>query len=60
LKYAGENRENVVNQLTELGIESRARSNGQEISVMLTSKELAESADYFIELLTECEKKSKE
>ncbi len=60
LKYAGENREIVVNQLTELGIESRARSNGQEISVMLTSKELAESAEYFIELLTECEKKSKE
>lgn len=60
LKYTGENRENIISRLTELGIESRARSNGQEISVMLTAKELTESREYFTEILSECEKKSKE
>lgn len=60
LKCAGDSRESIVAKLADLGIQSRARSNGQEISVMLTAKEFVESKDVVKGILSECEKESKD
>jgi hypothetical protein len=60
LKYTGDDKELVLNKLEELGIESRARSNGQEISVMLTEKEFVDAKEFITQIFKESEKRSKD
>jgi len=60
LKTGSEVREKRVSQFEEVGIECRSRSNGQEISIVLTSKELLDNNELFKEIFTVCEKYSRE
>lgn len=60
VKYPAESRDAILEKLAELGIESRAKSNDEQISVMLTEKELLESKELFIEIFKVSESKSKD